>query len=364
MLYINRLFKLFISLITLALLSYTGLWFYSSCKIKDLINERSMESENDFKLSYDKIDVSGFPFKIKTNIDNLVVNYKSDKPKINSISSYEKVTLETDLLFKSLKISILGNSASEVSFGDKVTILDSIYKDGCYITLTSNSYNTIEVIKALYDEKALNNVKLSQVSFSADNVKNFDRATKTEISTGSTDLKVSFERPSDQLTNTLIKLDAKADIPPEGKKLFSDLINSLPLSKLSIKADIEYQTKLQENGETSTPFLNIAPLKVNLDESTFTVNANVKNDEKGETVFNINLKATEWNDFLQALVNEDIISTERYDAIITFLAEVEGEDFSKEDLNLKLSNESGVLTLEDKPLHTLAKSLSKLTKGK
>ncbi|MCT4635406.1 MAG: hypothetical protein N4A31_04060 [Rickettsiales bacterium] len=364
MLYFNRFLKLFIFLVTVALLSYTGLWFYSSYKIKQLISGNFTEFDNELKLSHDKIDVTGFPFKIRADIDNLVINYKSDKIKLESISTYQKVTLETDLLFKSLKIKVLGKSESETSFADKVTILDSIYKDGCYITLTSDSSNIIKVIKALYNKEALNDIQLSQASFATDNVITFDRATKTEISKGSTDLKVSFDRPSDKITNTFIKLDAQADVPPEGKQLFSDLINSLPLSKLLIKADIDHSSKKLEDGTSITSFLNIKPLEIVLDESIFTVNAKITNDDKGETIFNINLKATNWDSFIQALVNEKIISLERYDAIIELFSEIEGDDFSKEELNFTLSNKSGFMTLDDKPLHSLSKSFDKLSKSK
>lgn len=363
MLYINRLLKLFIFLLTLALLSYTGLWFYSSHKIKQLISGQFLEEESNLKLSYDKINITGFPLKIKADIDNLSINYQSGQPKITSLSTYEKISLETDLLFKSLKIKILGTSTSETLFADKVTILDSIYKDGCYITITSDNINSLKIIKALYNERSLNDIKLSRVTFSADNVVNFDRATKAEISNGSTELNVSFDRPSDIVTNTFIKLDANADIPQEGRQLFAALIKSLPLSKISVKADIEHRSELQDEN-SFTPLLNVKPLEITLDDTTFTVNAMVTNDEKGETFFNINLKVSKWDNFLQALLNEQIISEERYQAITEFLAEVEGDDFSKEEINLTLTNKAGSITLEDKPLNTLSKSLNKLSMSK
>lgn len=363
MIYINRLFKLFTSIIILALVSYTGIWFYSSYKIKQLINEYSTESEGSFKLSYDKVSVTGFPLKIKTSIDNLAINFKSDKPKIESISTYEKVTLETDLLFKSLKISAFGNSTSNGLFADKTAMLNSIYRDGCYINVISNTPNTRKVIKALYSGRALSDIKLSQVSFKADNVVNFDQETKTEISLGSTNLQVLFDRPSDKLTNTFIKLDAQANIIPEGKELFTALTNLPPLSKLSVQVDVEYSSKLEQE-VSSTPLIDIKNFKIILDESIFSVNAKIQNDDKGETVFNINFKAIQWDNFLQDLVNENMISTERYDAILAFLTEVEGEDFSKNEIDINLSNERGIITLEDKPLPNFTKSLNKLSTSK
>lgn len=354
--YINRLFKFFLLLVILVLFCYTGLWFYSSHMIKQRLDSYS---EGNFKLSYSKINMNGFPFKIKANIDDLNVYLKSEKPSFESTTTYEKVTVETDLRFSNLKITILGKSTSDGLFDNKSKALDSIYKDPCYINITArDNINTQRVIRALYNEEVLNEIKLSKVSFIADNVTSIDRSTQKEISTSSTNIQFVFDSPSANVVNSHITLDSKSNITPEGKELFIDLLN-YPFSTLSINADIASSSDKNK----AMPSVNIKSLNFEIDKTLFSFAGNVENNDQEKTIFNINFKANEWNSFFKTLVNEDILSTKDHDIIIKLITYITGENYSENNIDLKLTNEGDTITISEKPLYAIVGEFNKIMKS-
>ncbi len=365
MLYMKRLFKLSIFITLLTVVSYIGLWVYSGYKLKQQITEFVTKPNENFKLLYSDMKLSGFPFKFKVRFSNLSIQIHPKTVNFINDMTYEIVKLETNILFSHIKFSLLGKATSDTAYSDKITSYDTIYKSDCSITLVdSNPVNTAKVIKSLYKNENLTDFKIKEFSFIANDLVNIDRFTQKEISNASSIIQVSMDRPSDIITNTSVKVDSTVNLLSGYKELFKDLLNfQIPFSKITLNTDVSYTSKKEED-RSLLPFVDIKTMKINLDETQFSFIGSIQDDQSGRTIINVDFIASEWNKLLENLMMENILSKERYNVILALLSDITGDDFPSNVIEFKISNENGALTLGKRPVYSLSNRLEQFLTSK
>ena len=365
MLYIKRLFKLSIFITLLAVISYVGLWAYSGYKLKQKITEFAAQTNENFKLLYSDMKLSGFPFKFKIRFSNLSLQVHPKKMNFINDMTYEIVKLETNILFNHVKLSILGKATSDTAYNGKITAFDTLYKSGCYIKLVdSNPVNTAKVVKSLYKNENFTDFKMKEFSFIANDLVNIDRLTKAEISNASSTIQILLDRPSDIITNTSVKIDSTANLLPGYKELFQNLLNfQIPISKIALNADVSYTSKKEED-RSLIPFIDLKTIKIDLDETKFSFAGLVQDDKSGRAIINVDFTASEWNKLLENLMMENILSKERYSVILALLSDITGDDFPSNVIEFKISNESGAMTVGKRPVYSLSNRLQQFIMSK
>ncbi len=128
--------RIFLGLIAILFLLYSGIWYYLACIFEDVVNNsEKFYSNGQHTIKYEKFKKSGFPFKIGLNCEGLVetqnnVELGSPKAMGNITTTYSSpVYIGYDLLSRKFHVNYNGEGFSQTDnkeYGDDITIDASI----------------------------------------------------------------------------------------------------------------------------------------------------------------------------------------------------------------------------------------------
>ena len=362
MLYLRRIFKAIAFFLLLTAITYTGLWFYSSYKIKEAIAEYSTKTETPRKFSYEKLDISGFPFKLKLQFHNIRSQYNFDKKPLSIASSYDNLDIETNILFNDFKFYPSKKLLHDITYDGKTSKLEDTVKGDFYLELTeANSNNFFKIIKALYKNEIPQDLDLKSFCYKAEDIISIDRNTNKEVLHSSYDINFIFDKQSDLITDLTIKNNIKLEVI--GDRALIPILDQLPCNKCYINSDIHTLSKKGED-RLFLPFIDIKTLEIGLDETKFTFNGLIKDDSKSQTNININLNVKEWNKLLEKFVEEEILSVEKYDIVLNLISDITGEAPPQPTIDIKISKDHTGIKLCKKYTSSLVNHLKRFITSK
>ena len=150
-------FKRIIIFIISILILYSAYWIFLSTQVRSEIN--SLTDKSNF-ISYDSIDITGFPYRMEAQIKNLVINDNTQESSFNTFSPMVKVDINPINLNKFLIRT--KNIKSHISIDD--VFLDiSMEEVRSAISTTNNTPSEI-IIAISKASIEFNNLQLSEIN--------------------------------------------------------------------------------------------------------------------------------------------------------------------------------------------------------
>ena len=103
------------------------------------------------------------------------------------------------------------------------------------------------------------------------------------------------------------------------------------------------------------PFIDFKSVKIGFDDIQFIVSGTIQDDKNGKTIFDINLTANGWNNLLEILRKDGILSNERSEIITSAIKDITGEEILQNTINFKIHNHGREIMLGKKSIFTLVK---------
>lgn len=320
-------FFILFSLVVVSL--YTGTWIYAAHKIKQTL----LKEPN---ISYTKLNVTGFPFKIKIKFHDAQINNHDEKLNLSTSLFFKILKLESNILFHSLKISSLNQLSYDITYQGQTTKLLDIVNGQHYLKLTdANDNNTFQVFKSLLKGKIYQGFYLKELDYKAQDVKTFDRNTNTQILQNNYDIKLKRKNKEEK---TEIEIAKNVNINVVGDRALAPILNKTPFKTFSINSDIKI-TSRSEGQESSLPLIYVKTLDLKLDETEFNINGSNKENKSGKNNFKFNLTAINLNKLFEQLVKEQILSIENHQILINVLKEITNKDFPQEKIEFTIQND-------------------------
>lgn len=302
----------FLAILLLALVTfYITAWFIATKEIKSYFSE--IEKKNLFK--FEKVSVTGFPFRIKIRIDQL--EYKNDSIENAKVElATESLKLTTNVFFN--KISFYFPKIVKIK-----TILDQKEKNfkleagGNHkmVIKQRNLFNTIKVISSLYNkvDNLFKEFDLYEVDHTSDEVSLYDLEDNSKIIKSSNNLRALFFDQGDTTS-----MDLK----------FNNNINILNHAKFNINFDFfnssfDSTIKYKKDNFLSAEEISVKKSNFQIDDFKLEIIGFVKK-EKSKFDLEINVKLNELRAFLEKLQKQEFISLQQSVAIEQLIQNMTG----------------------------------------
>ncbi len=322
-------------IITVFVIGYIALWFYSANNIRKAFDQYSNQEGSSF--SYGKLNIEGFPFKLKTKIDDLKFEYELSKANINIAIACDQVIIETNLLFNKLKFTLPTKTGYNVSYSGETYDFYDISQGSYYLELTDKDpINIHNVIASLVKNETYTDFNIAKLHYHADGIKTIDQKTNQEIYNSYADVNITIDSKADLLNDLSVKINSSLEMT-DNKDLVPSFMNFI-FHKTSINADLKSTFKKGE-GSFELPMLNITTLVLGLDSTQVALTGTVQNDPAEQPVVDLKLKLTEWNIFFETLIKQQLISTNQYNLITYLIQDISSQTPPQNSFEVNIKSE-------------------------
>ncbi len=330
----SKIITIFLLILTLC---YVAAWFYAADHLKKIASNFQYKNENT-NLSFDKIEVSGFPFALEAELSDIRFGYHLHNSLIHLGLDFisDSVKLKTNILFTKALIKFPEQSSIIITNDDKILKFKIKSDEEHYLQLTEKSmFNTYKALAYLYTSNNvfLENLNLERIEYKSKGLNFIDADTLKEILTTNSALDLKIGYKSDAINHFAFKTEHLINI------LDNKYVNH-NFKQFSSKIDIS--TKLKSYGEILSILaadFNIVNFK--LDDFSLTLNGhakNNKNDSKDNSnSVDLNLKIVNLQKLITQLINENTLSPERTSILQHFMKAATGEE-EVNDAEIKIYN--------------------------
>ncbi len=311
---------------------YSGLWFWSAHQLKQKLKETIYSSERT-TLSFNKVKIYGFPFKLKAKINNLYFRYRFNNNIFNL--SFEvfanDLTVKTNLFFNHAMISFPNKSALIFTRDNKASKFEISSDHNHYLEIyDANLINLHKIVKSLYHKKLpeSSEFNLERIVYHSKNLNFTDQDNKTAImnSDANIDSKMLYEE--NRVSG--IELKTRNLINIKDKQFFDTFFSKI-FSEIDFYANIRSHDNMFIVNKT-----DLRSLKLDINELNVNLSGKTEIDQSKKTIVNFQLQLKNLKNFLQDLQENKIISTGQNTVIENFFHEITGKDIIDSQLNIPI----------------------------
>ena len=331
---VKRIIKLYVIPISLliAIGAYSFFWFLLQKNIEQF--EKFLQLDTPvWKISYQKAELSGFPFKFKLTIHDLSIKFDSKPLKLRVETKLDKISAETGPLLNEITFTL----------PNKVT-LDFFYRNSFNKWLMESSkmaslkikeagwINTLKIIDIINNPEVFNEQEysLEQVEFRYEDC-NF------------TNLNINKKIFSSDSYNKLLIDDSgdlfyKASVEARNKLKFIDNeYLGYNFKNAAYEVDVSAKLKRVQDNLAQIPLIDIKKFKFNIDDFYFNLNGSIKQTDSSGFKISFDTSLVKFPEFLDQLVENKSISDSKKQFLVNSLMKISGSD-NIEAVNIKVYN--------------------------
>ena len=325
---------------------YVSIWFYSAHHLKEFII--SLKDNKSFSFSCEKVKISGFPFNLVANLDNVKLDYEIKNDFVNSslALSTNHLSIKTNMLFNSLKITIPDKTSSIIKGKDNEYKLDFISQQGNYITLKEKNFiNSFRILKAdISNDLSIDKIHHKLQEFL---IVNQENQSKLMIINSSS----AFSKKDKAKNHAEFNNKSTTNIEILDHDYFKDIF----FHKLTNILDVLIDIKSPEHRATTFKG-DIKNIQFDLDEAKLKLHGKIEKNNQGETNIDLILNIDKWRKLIDNLHQQKTLSYERHVILMNLMKVILGpEDILKEQAEIKIYNtKEGSLNLGKTDLNGLS----------
>lgn len=320
---LKRYLKVFLALLVVASSLWAYLWFSAAKTL-----EKSLSNINNdlINLSFEKLDVSGFPFKMALTIKNGKLKYSH----INL--DFDKLKFTTNIQLNRLNIELPSQTNMSFMFNKEMRSLSITNTKEAFIKLKDyNSFNTLNVINALKNSiSPFSNFFITKLHIHANELLIKNTLNNKDMAKESLNCVFNFEKKTDIITQTDLNINFV-------ENALNDHI-AHNLDNIEVNGSVRVLSK-KDKDINFIDYLIFDPLKIKVNNTVFSLNGNLEQDSADNTIFKINLGADNWMELLNTFLNQGIISEDRHQVIINIITEITGAKTTEAPINIKVQTE-------------------------
>ncbi|MEK6733945.1 MAG: hypothetical protein AABY27_02425 [Pseudomonadota bacterium] len=315
---------------------YSIIWFYAARNLEILLKEVAFKKENQL-LEFEKVKVSGFPFKLKAKVYNLKYHFHyTEEPtsKFTANFTANSLSICSNILFNKFSFHFPKESMLNVIYDDKFSNIKLISNDEHYIQIKEDHFiNLYRVIKHIKDIEKIqyDDITVKQVKYYSKNLDLINESLNKKIVNMDSDFEVNLGYRSDKLRN--LALDSSSNINIGEDSSFKKDSNN-------IITNIKLETKLKPDDEGDT-FSILAAKVDNLDlkfnSTKLTFSGEMKDHVNDNLFIEFNLSITDFNNFINLLLSNGKISAEKANILKEAFKAISGSE-DIDNINIRIYN--------------------------
>lgn len=306
-----KYFKIFIFTIIALVFAMAGSWFITANSIKKACKNKYEA----FSSTFEKIDISGFPFKFIVTIENSKLKYN------NSLYiEFDKLTAQTDYSFHELDIQLPQKILTSFNLKNQAHHLTIVSNGNFYLNFEEiNSNNSLSILEAVcFNNIAALELKLKNFKFHADELLVSNTLNNQAIANEKFDINLHF----DQLPPTSTRTEAKINLEENVLNAQEYFLHNL--NNIALNLDVNFV--IRKNGSTKPIDEAVFnQLDLLLNQTKFSLSGNLKQNKILQfPKLNLSLEITNWNALLDNLYEKQVISKGKQEVILEALNKVTG----------------------------------------
>lgn len=351
---VKALVKVFSLLFAVLFALYSAVWFTVAKNLKETLKSSRIETKS-YSLIFNNPKVDGFPFKLRVELNDINLVYSSSL--VNEVFklSLDKVITETGPLFTQVKMTLPTDILIDLNLGQIKTELELTTKGKHYLRLKDQDFiNTFKLAKFLYGLNKDLGINLGKLEYFADNSTITDRTTNKEIINSSGNVEVIIDSKNNGMNEILYKSNNDSTI------LAKEALGSY-FHKISSNISLNIEAK-NKNDYYSIPLIKINDFSLKLDNIDAIISGKVSNPMEMDSNIDLNLKLIGFNDFIQDLQKQKLISLEKQIMINALMIAATGR---KDPSEIKIyTTKDGSLNIGNINLYLFSDYLSQINKLK
>lgn len=303
--------KIFIFTIIALVVATASSWFITANAIKKACKNKYEA----FSSTFEKIDISGFPFKFIVTIENSKLKYN------NSLDiEFDKITAQTDYSFHELDIQLPKKIITSFNLKNQAHHLTIVSNGNFYLNFEEiNSNNSLSILEAVcFNNTAGLELKLKNFKLHADELLISNTLNNQAIASEKFDIKLHFDQLPPASTRTEAKINLEENVL-NAQEYFLHNFN-----KIALNLDLNFI--IRKNGPTNPIDEAVFnQLDLLLDQTKLSLSGNIKQNKIIQfPKLNLSLEISNWNALLDNLYKKQVISKGKQEVILEAINKVTG----------------------------------------
>lgn len=300
---------------------YSVFWFTIQHNIEKLKNFLTIENQS-WKISYQKADLEGFPFKFRINIKDLKVVYNNKLLKLRIETHLDHISAETGPLLNQIVFTL-----------PRKIIFDSYYqnkynkwsveskKESFFKVKEAGLINTFKIIDVIRNPDMFNeqSYSLEQIEYQYYDCHFYNLNINKELFSSDAYSKITFKNKTDSIYKLFVVADNKISFIDHDYLGYN-------FDKASYNLNLSLKMKKVNNEFSQVPLVNVHQAKLTLDNSKIILNGSIKHSNLSDFKINFDINIIKLNDLLEKLVKQKSISSAKKDYIINIIKKITGEN--------------------------------------
>jgi hypothetical protein len=313
--------KITIVIVTILAVIYSIFWFFIAKEINNLAKNINYETGN-WKISYEKAKISGFPFHFKLKINNANITYHNKVTNLKIVSLLNNLEAKTNATFNKIEFTLPKDIFVDTYFDQKYKKWNFSTKYRPYIKISeAGIINTFKIIELIYDPERFNEQKynLDELQYFYKELNCIDLVANKTLITTNADTQIKLKNITDSFN---LALKTNSDINFTDAEYIGHNFKTL-----NYKTDIFLKINKENNSYTSISLLDIKLLKLSLDKHFISLSGKIDNNNNDKTT-NLSLKIEEWDSLLKSLEADHIISLEKKHILENMMQDITGKEYN------------------------------------
>ena len=317
----NLKFKRYIAITSFGVVFYTLAWFYAAHHFKNAIKDLPYKEENQ-QFSFKESHIEGFPFQLKAILTDINFSYKIKNSllDIGIDLSADTLKLSSNFLANKIIVTFPGKLSFIVNNGDKESKFDIFSDKEHYLELhEKNLVNIHKIIYKLYSSEAItiDEFKLRELFYKSKKLNFINKDTNQEIFDSASEIRLKINHNDDEVNAISLKTNNFINIKD------SEFVG---YNFKELSTNIDVSTKVKPYGNIlSILSANFNLLNLKIDNFSLNLNGKAKNDTNGKPEIDILLKILDFNNFINSLETQKLLSQEKSTILKDLIKNITGE---------------------------------------